>query len=187
MTPVPTNLGIPPPYPFCEAWDKIPQHSTQWLTPSFRIGAVHQHPRASVLSSSEQLATHPARHAFPTPQDNVTDIDFATPSNGGYESSEYEYGFELNQEWAEYFARRELERQKRHTAKARPKRSKFKKPNQATSTDVINPLTYEVTVGQLSGKKLDLSSARVDALERRLERSFLNDFSDSATVCLFNA
>ncbi|ETV87536.1 hypothetical protein H257_01077 [Aphanomyces astaci] len=180
------TLGIPPPFPFCEEWDKLPQQSTRWLTPSFPIDLAHQYPPAPHIPAAVPPVLQQPSQRFPSHDDPNTEFA-TTPSDGGYESSEYEYGFELTDEWAAHFARKRLERSKRHTTKAPSKRPKVKKPIPITSTETNNPLTYEVTVGQLNGKVLTLPSARVDALERRLEHTFLNDFSNPVTVCLFNA
>ncbi|KAF0690901.1 Aste57867_17764 [Aphanomyces stellatus] len=177
-------LGIPPPFPFCEEWPNLPRNSTRWLTPSFQVFPPSDgHPVS--LSAAHSM---PPAQQFPCSPGMQSEPNRAMEMHGGieegYESSEYEYGFVMTDEWAAHFARREKER--RQTKKRTAVKAKKAKKVAPPVTDMSH-LTYEVTIGQLSGKSLGLASARVDAMERRLEHAFMSEFSNSVTVCLYNA
>ncbi|KDO31432.1 hypothetical protein SPRG_04047 [Saprolegnia parasitica CBS 223.65] len=100
--------------------------------------------------------------------------------------SEYEYGFVLNDEWAEHFARKQTVR-RAATKGAQPNRRKKDRRALRTKTPEPSPLLYELSVGALAQRTWQPESARVLALERQMEHAFTVAFSNPLDVCLYNS
>ncbi|EQC27797.1 hypothetical protein SDRG_14381 [Saprolegnia diclina VS20] len=206
-------LGIPPPFPFCEAWPTIPAQSTTWLTPAFRVHSMHMPPAAPRLydpmldarhrhrppqqrhapSRLQHHRTPPSHQYTATPSANyysqpLEPAMLAQSEQGDDSDSEYEYGFVLNDEWAEHFARKQAVR--RATTKgAKSNRSKKDRRASRVMTPEPSPLLYELSVGALGQRtwQPEHESARVLALERQMEHAFTIAFSNPLDVCLYNS
>ncbi|OQR98492.1 hypothetical protein ACHHYP_20376 [Achlya hypogyna] len=175
------RLGIPPPYPFCEAWPSLPPDSTPWLVPGVMAVPSHYCTPATQTPDARQDSDHQPVTGAIRPPPGVYDRPTDEPATNS--DSEYEYGFILNEEWAEHFSRK----QRQTKTKARRPRRKKKAANPAANEP--NPLLYELSVGALEHKtwRPETTSARVDALERQLEHAFTMGFTNPATVCLYNS
>ncbi|KAF0745714.1 hypothetical protein Ae201684P_011000 [Aphanomyces euteiches] len=205
------TLGIPPPFPFCEAWPRLSPRSSRWLTPGFQIFphttplattyAVHMpqtmnpyttfHPPVAVDARARPPPAIPSTPVETKQVPQVPPNVYEASEDGS--GSEYEYGLVMDEEWAAHFARRIKERaqaKKRTTTVAEKTEKTEKTKGRAKKTPaepLLNPLAYEIAIGQLKDKAMALNSSRVDALERRLEHAFMTEFSNHSTVCLFNA